>query len=131
MLRAMGRGFGFIAVLIVVGFGFVYYLKATKAVSPVHGTPMATVETTGVEQDLLAIANAERRYSASNGKYVPLDELIDSGEISMGGRTTRGPYSYSVDVDGMSFVARAHADAPPQGAPANISVGTTMTVSHD
>ena len=126
----MGRGFGFIAVVIVVGFGFVYYLKATKAVSPTHGAPMATVETTGVEQDLLAIANAERRYSASNGKFVPLDELIDSGEISMG-RTTRGAYSYSVDVDGMSFVARAHADEPPRGAPANISVGPTMTVTHD
>jgi hypothetical protein len=126
----MGRGLGFIAVLIVAAVGLVYYLKATKAVSPANGTPTATVETTGVEQDLLAIANAERRYNASNGKYVPLDELISSGELSME-RTTRGPYSYSVDVDGQSFVAHAHADIPPQGAPANITVGTSMTVSHD
>jgi hypothetical protein len=130
MLRAMGRGLGFVAILIVVGFGMVYYLKATKAVSPAHGVPTATVETTGVEQDLLAIANAERRYSASNGKYVALDELISSGELSMD-RTTRGPYSYSVDVDGQSFIAHAHADSPPQGAPANISVGPTMMLSHD
>jgi hypothetical protein len=126
----MGRGLGFVAVLIVVGFGLVYYLNATKAVSPANGTPKATVEITGVQQDLLAIANAERRYNASNGKYVSLDELISSGELSME-RTTRGPYSYSVDVEEQSFVARAHADSPPQGAPANITVGTGMTVSHD
>ena len=126
----MGRGLGFIAVLIVVGVGFVYYLKSTQAVSPPGGNPKATVEITGVQQDLLAIANAERRYNASNGKYVSLDELISSGELSME-RTTRGPYSYSVDVEEQSFVARAHADSPPQGAPANITVGTSMTVSHD
>jgi hypothetical protein len=107
-----------------------YYLSATKTVSPPHGNPKATVETTGVEQDLLAIASAERRFMASNGKYTSLDELISSGELSMPS-TSRGPYSYSVDLDSGTFVARAHADTPPQGAPANLSVGDTMRLSHD
>ncbi len=130
MLSRMGRAIGFIAVLLIAAFGMWYYISATKTVSPANGTPKATVETTGVEQDLLAIANAERRSLASNGKYISLDELISSGELQMD-RTTRGPYSYSVEVDGQSFVARAHADAPPQGAPTNLTVGPAMTVSHD
>ena len=130
MLANMGRGIGFIMVVLVMAFGMWYYLNSTKSVSPPNGTPKATVETFGVEQDLLAIANAERRFNASNGKYVSLDELISSGELAMA-RTTRGPYNYSVDVEEQSFQARAHADNPPQGAPANITVGTSMTVSHD
>lgn len=126
----MSRGLGFISIILVMAFGMYYYVRATKAVSPVNGTPRATVEFTGVTQDLLAIANAERRYNATNSKYVPLDELISNGELSMD-RTTRGPYSYSVDVDGNSFVAKAHADNPPQGAPANVTVDALLTVHHD
>lgn len=126
----MSRGLGFISVILVLAFGMWYFLKASKTVSPANGTPRATVETTGVEQDLLAIANAERRYNASNGNYVSLDQLISSGELSMP-RTTRGPYSYSVDVEGQSFIARAHADNPPAGAPTNLSVNDLMSVSHD
>jgi len=126
----MGRGIGLIATLLIVAFGMWYYLSATKTVSPPHGAPKATVETTGVEQDLLAIAGAERRSMASNGKYVSLDELISSGELSIPS-TSRGPYSYSVELESGSFVARAHTDNPPQGAPANITVGDTMHVSHD
>jgi hypothetical protein len=130
MLTAMSRAFGFVAVMLVMAFGLVYYMKATHAVSPANGTPQATVETTGVEQDLLAIANAERRYNATNAKYVSLDELISSGELQMP-RTNRGPYSYSVEVADNAFVAKAHAGNPPQGAPANISVDATMTLSRD
>ena len=117
-------------VVLVLAFGMVYYVKATKAVSPANGVPQATVETVGVEQDLLAIANAERRYNAQNSKYASLDELISSGELQMG-RTTRGPYSYSVDVSGGTFLAKAHADVTPQGAPANLSVDDQMRLTHD
>jgi hypothetical protein len=126
----MGRAIGFVGVMLVLAFGLYYYATASKAVSPANGVPQATVETTGVEQDLLQIANAERRYFASNNKYVSLDELTSSGELQMG-RTTRGPYSYSVDVNENSFVARAMASNPPQGAPATLSVDETMRVSHN
>lgn len=123
----MSRGLGFISVMLVMAFGLWYYMTATKAVSPAHGVPQATVEITGVQQDLLAIANAERRYNATNAKYVPLDELISSGELSME-RTTRAGYSYSVEVNGDSFVAHAHCSNPPQGAPTDMSVDSQMTI---
>ncbi len=126
----MSRGIGFVAVLLVLAFGMYYYAKASKAVAPAKGVPQATVDTVGVEQDLLAIANAERRYNALNSKYVPLDELISSGELQMG-RTTRGSYRYSVEVSGATFVATAHSDVTPQGAPANLSVDDQMRISHD
>ena len=130
ILPVMSRGIGFVAALIVVAFGMYYAMTATKTVSPKNGTPQATVETVGIEQDLLAIANAERRYNASKSKYVPLDELIASGELQMP-RTTRGPYSYSVEVNGEGFLATAHASIVPQGAPANMTVDEQMRVSHD
>lgn len=126
----MSRGIGLIVVVLALAFGMLYYLKSAKVVAPPNGVPQATVDTTGVENDLLAISQAERRYMASNGKYVSLDELISSGELQMP-RTTRGPYSYSVDVSGDSFVARATASNPPQGAPANLSVDDNGRVSHD
>lgn len=126
----MSRGIGFISAILVLAFGMWYVLKSSKTVSAPNGTPKATVETTGVQQDLLAIANAERRYNALNAKYVSLDELISSGELRMD-RTTRGPYSYSVEVDGDSFVAKAHADNPPQGAPATLTVDHLMQVSRE
>jgi hypothetical protein len=126
----MSRGIGFISVILVLAFGMWYVLKSSKVVSPPNGTPKATVEITGVQNDLLAIANAERRYNALNSKYVSLDELISSGELQMG-RTTRGAYSYSVEVDGDSFVAKAHADNPPQGAPATLTVDKLMQVSRE
>ncbi len=126
----MTRAFGLIAVLLIAAFGMYYYATASKAVSPAHGVPQATVDTAGVEQDLLQIASAERRYWATNNKYVSLDELISSGELQMG-RTNRGPYNYSVDVSGSSFVARARAGNPPQGAPSSLSVDESLHVSHD
>jgi hypothetical protein len=126
----MSRGIGFISVILVLAFGMWYVMKSTKVVSLPNGTPKATVETTGVQQDLLAIANAERRYNALNSKYISLDELISSGELQMD-RTTRGPYSYSVAIDGDSFVARAHADNPPQGAPATLTVDNLMRVGRE
>ena len=130
MLRTMGRGLGFIVVVLTMAFGLVYYMKSAQAVSPPHGNPKSTVEITGVQQDLLAIANAERRYNATNAKYVPLEELISSGELSME-RTTRGPYSYTVEIEGDSFIAKAHANEPPQGAPATIAVDSLMRVTRD
>jgi hypothetical protein len=117
----MGRAIGFIGVILVLAFGMFFYLKASKVVSPANGAPQATVEITGVQNDLLAIGNAEKRYMASNGKYVSLDDLISSGELQMA-RTTRGPYSYSVEVSGASFVARAQASNPPLGAPSSLTV---------
>ncbi len=126
----MGRAFGFIAVVLIAAFGMYYYMTASKAVSPANGVPQATVDTTGVEQDLLQIANAERRYWATNNKYVSLDELISSGELQLG-RTTRGAYTYSVDASASSFVAHARASNPPQGAPADLSVDESMRVRHD
>lgn len=126
----MSRGIGLVAVLMVLAFGMYYYTKAAKVVSPKNGVPQATVETVGVEQDLLAIANAERRYNAQNSKYVSLDELISSGDLQMD-RKTRGPYSYSVELGEGTFVAKAHSDMTPQGAPANLSVDDQMRVFHD
>jgi hypothetical protein len=88
-------------------------------------TPQATINSTGVEMDLTTIAAAERRYFASEGKYVSLDELISSGTITVARQ--RPPYSYSVQLGGDGFrVVATRSGAGGSGMPAQLSVDENM-----
>lgn len=127
----MSRTFGYIALVIVVGAGLYIASQQTGSVTKLtKGNPRATVELTGVQNDLLAIAHAERRYMASNGKYAGLDELISSGELTMRS-TARGPYAYSVETSPDGFLARATAENPPQGAPRVIQIDQEMQITRE
>src|SRR3954462_2443834 len=82
----MSKSFGFIALILVAGIVMYLYMRNTIAVTPgVDGkaTPQATIDITGVKNDLNAIAQAERRYWATNSKYVSVDDLRAHGDISM------------------------------------------------
>ena len=64
----MGRAFGFISLIIVVGIGAYIYMHQTQSVmSAGTSNPTATVDLIGVRNDLLAIAQAERSHQASQG----------------------------------------------------------------
>jgi hypothetical protein len=102
------------------------YSRQVKAISPTPANnPKATVNLTGVRMDLSNIANAERRYMASEGKYGSLDDLISGQYISE--TRKRGPYTYSVDVNGENFVVTAtrDADADP-GLPTKLGISQDM-----
>ncbi len=127
----MSRAFGFIAVLVALGIGLYIASRQIGSVNTLtNNNPKATVEITGVQNDLLAIANAERRHQASTGNYAPLDELISSGDLNMPS-TSRGPYNYSVELTDGGFVASAVADNPPPGAPRTLRVNAQMTISRE
>jgi hypothetical protein len=126
----MGRALGFLGLLIVMAVGVYIYSKQAASVSPegAPASPRATVDLVGVKNDLLAIANAERSHFALDGKYVSLDELRSSHELSMPA-AGRGPYQYSTEVTSSGFRAVAtYSGTPMPGLPQTLSVDETMQV---
>ncbi len=112
----------------VVAMGGYLYTKQAKSVTSVGSNPQTTVEVTGVRNDLLAIANAERRYFASNGKYVSLDELRTGGDISVPARPN---YTYSAQTTESTFKIIAVYSGPDAKAPKRITVDETMAITTD
>jgi hypothetical protein len=121
----MGRTFGFIAVLIVVGIVGYLYMQQVQTVTPGGIVPQTTIDVTGVRNDLMAMANAERRYWASNTRYASLEELGANGDIEI---PTRAHYSYSIDAGETNFKITATYSGPDPKAPQRLSVDETMTL---
>lgn len=126
----MGRSFGFLGILVVLAVGGYLYTRQIKAVSPDNAahSPQLTIDTVGVRNDLVAMAEAEKRHFALDNKYVSIDELRSSGDISLP-RNRRGPYAYDAEVNGASFRITATYDGPDNpGAPKSFSIDDTMEV---
>src|SRR5262249_31626107 len=121
----MGRAFGFLALIIVVGVGLYLYSKNAEGLTPAGTAPRTTVDVTGVQNDLLRLGNAERRYWAMNSKYASLDELRRSGDSPV---PSRANYSYSSDVNDNGFTIIATYSGPDPKAPKHISVDETMSL---
>src|SRR6201987_5028691 len=124
----MGRLFGFLSVIIVMGAGMYIYSRQAQSSSTAVGatSPKAAINITGVRTDLMTIAQAERSYFALEGKYASLDELISSHALSVARQ--RAPYSYEVETSGRGFrvVATRTAADDGSGTPAEISVDENM-----
>jgi hypothetical protein len=123
----MGRMFGFLSLVIVLGAGMYIYSRQVQSSSAAAGAnnPKAAINITGVKSDLISIATAERRYFATEGKYVSLDELISSNYISVSRQ--RPPYTYAVEtsISGFHVVATRSGDGTP-GTPGRLSVDENM-----
>ena len=129
----MGRAFGFVGLLIVLGVGFYLYKQQLVSTSAPGGTaanPRATIDVMGVRNDLMAIASAERRRYASDGKYVDISDLISNGDISMQ-TPTRGPFSYSSSVSDSGFKVTATYSGNDPGAPKSMSIDQTMQIASE
>ena len=124
----MGRAFGFLGLMIVLAVGMWLYSRQALSVTPAgSGNVRAAVDTVGVQNDLLAIANAERSQFALEGKYLPLDELRSKGVINLPA-SGRAGYTYSVDVGSDSFRVVASYSGAPGTAPQTISIDQTMEI---
>jgi hypothetical protein len=104
---------------------YIYSLQI-KTLTPRAGSGNSEEVATlaGVKNDLIGIANAERGYLASQGKYASLDELISGNYISI--KSERPPYIYDVETASSSF--RATATRTTKGAPAQLWITETMQV---
>jgi len=97
-------------------------------VTPIGSTPKTTVDVVGVRNDLMAIANAERRYWVINSKYASLDELRTNGDIEI---PSRDSYTYAAEVSDTGFTIIASYSGPDPKAPKRISVNEAMTMTSD
>jgi len=127
----MSRSFGFIALILVAGVVAYLYMKNTVAVSPGSegkATPRATIDIAGVKNDLNAIAQAERRYWATNSKYVSIDDLRTNGDISMQSNA-RGPYQYTADYSDNAFrITATYSGEPIAGIPHSLNIDQNMEI---
>ena len=124
----MGRAFGFIVLIVVVAIGGYVYTRQAQSVTSVGSNPQSSIEITAVRNDLLAIANAQRRYFASNGKYVSLDELQTAGDIDI---PTRPNFSYSAQSTESTFKIVAVYSGSDSRVPKRITLDETMTLAMD
>jgi hypothetical protein len=127
------RVFGLLGLVIVLAVGAYIYkqqIEGTSAPGAAAANPRSTVDIVGVRNDLLAIANAERRYFASNGKYVDLSELISNGDISLQS-PRRGPYTYSSETSENSFRITATYTAGESVGPKTLSITQEMQITSE
>jgi hypothetical protein len=124
----MGKAFGLVMLLVVVAVGGYLYTKQIESVTAVGSNPQTTVEVTGVRNDLLAIANAERQYFASNGKYASLDELRAGTGIPIPGRPN---FAYSAETTDAGFKIIAVYSGPDAKAPKRMTIDETMSLTTD
>jgi len=122
----MGRVFGFVGTIVTLAIVMYIYSLQVKAIDPsaAAGNKEEIALIAGVKNDLIAIANAERGYLASQGKYASLDELTAGNYITIKGE--RPPYIYDVEVSAGNF--RVTATRTTKGAPAQLCVGDDMQV---
>jgi len=124
----MGRVLGFVGTVITMAIGMYIYSLQVKTLSPGAGSgggnPEEVATITGVKNDLIGIANAERGFQASQGKYASLGELTSGNYLSIKGE--RPPYVYDVETTSSSF--RATATRTTKGAPAQLWITEAMEV---
>jgi|SRR5688572_7428304 len=124
----MSRTFGLISVIVVVGLGSYIYTRQAQTASPIGSTPQTTVDVIAVRNDLMAIANAERRYWATNARYASIDELRRSGDIEV---PSRRDYAYSVETNDNGFLIVASYSGSDPEAPKRILLNEAMTMTSD
>ena len=122
----MGRVFGFVGTIVTMAIGMYIYSLQVKTITPGAGSgdPAEVTTITGVKNDLISIANAERGYLASQGKYASLDELTSGNYLTI--KNERSPYIYDVEVTAGGF--RATATRTTKGAPAQLWITESMQV---
>jgi hypothetical protein len=127
----MSKSFGFVALILVAGAVMYLYMKNTVGVSPEGESkagPRATIDIVGVKNDLNAIAQGERRYWATNSKYVSIDDLRTNGDISMPSNG-RGAYQYTADYSENAFrITATYQGAPVAGVPHSFNINENMEI---
>jgi hypothetical protein len=122
----MGRAVGFIVLMITVAIAGYLYMQQVRSVTSVGSNPQTTIDVTAVRNDLLAIANAERNYFASNGKYASLDELRTGGDITI---PSRPNYSYSAETTEATFKITAVYSGADDKAPKRMTIDESMALT--
>lgn len=119
------RFLGFVALLLVLGVGLFMYQRSLESIP--GGSPQEQIDTVAIRQRLLAIAQTERQYQATNGKYATLEQLA-SESLLPGGTEQRG-YTYSANIGATSFTITATPTAADKASWPTLSVNESMQVT--
>jgi hypothetical protein len=112
--------------MVVVGIGSYIYMRQAQSVTSVGINPETTVDVIAVRNDLMAIANAQRRYWATNARYASMDELRTDGDIEV---PSRDGFIYSIEASEAGFnVVATYSGSDPE-APRRISVNEAMMMT--
>ncbi len=126
-MKAAGTVLGLVIVVAIIWF---VVKSEFSSQGPTGGRPPAEViDTVGVKNNLLAIAQAERLYLASHGSYASLEELQQDGSLTFSGANRRG-YNYAAEVDdGQHFKVTAMPADPAKAAWPTLSIDESMQVA--
>jgi len=122
---------GFIALLTALGIGlYIYRSQFTGPGDLTQGTgnPRAAIDITGVKNDLLRMAQAERTYWATNSRYASLEDLQASGDLAIDPQRGREGYSYSATHAEQAFTITATYSGPAGHMP-TISIDQSMQIA--
>ena len=123
----MGRATAFLGLIIALATGAWLFTQRTQQ-PDMAGNPRATVDVVGVKNDLIALAQAERRYFARESRYASIDELRSAGDISMPSNN-RGPYAYTVDSGDSGFRITATYTGPAEAqAVPSLTIDESMQI---
>ena len=112
---------GLIGLMVTAALGVGIYLYSLKQASPGPGmVATQAISTTGVQNDLIGIAQAERIYFTQNSAYTDLATLASSGTMNIA-RTGRDGYTYTAEASGTPFTVTARYTAPPPEMPKGVS----------
>ena len=120
-----------LSLLLAVAIGlFIYrsYFTGGSDVTMGTGNIRAAADITGVQNDLNAMAQAERAFLALNGRYVSLEELYSSGSLQIDPARGRQGYTYAADVSDRRFTITATYSGPATGMP-TLSINETMQIT--
>lgn len=120
------RAFALIAVVIVLGIGFFIYERRAAELTQ-GGSPQEQIDVTAIRQRLLTIAQTERQYQASNGKYATLEELA-AENLLPGGTEQRG-YTYTAEIRSAGFTITATPTEPSKKDWPTLEITDTMSVT--
>jgi hypothetical protein len=119
------RTFGILGVVIVLCVGFFVYQRSVTELP--EGSPMQQIDTTAIRQRLLTIAQTERQYQASNGKYATLEQLAEDNLLP-GGTEQRG-YTFTAAISSNGFTITATPTAEDKADWPTLEVTEAMQVT--
>jgi hypothetical protein len=121
-----------LGLVIVVAIGLFiyrsYFTQNQAAITMGTNNPRAAADITGVKNDLIAMAQAERNYQALNGKYVSLDQLRSEGSLTVDPVRGRQGYTYSAEISDSHFKITAAYSGPASGMP-TLFIDETMQIN--
>jgi hypothetical protein len=125
----MGRGAALLGLVIALGVGYYIYQVQFTQNTVTKAPPKQIIDTTGVQSDLLSIAQAERVYFANSGSYASLQQLQNEGDLKFSGANRRGYQYVSAILDGAHFkITATPADPGKLGWP-TFSIDETMQIT--